>query len=199
MQGISRRAVKCGWLDHVQPMHQTRRHSRCAAAEGETLRTQPLGASERAPASHIQRENCGNADRVAWPQTHCPHDTGMRVGYRSPVTAADGERCRTAGRAACAVNMEYFVGGDAQIVTERRCSRLRVSKVFLEDDRNLVFEILERDQVCRVESRFIPSPLVKGRVFVSVAANLPQAFQDCFFPLSRGHGLAFLEPIATLQ
>src|SRR5437879_782582 len=60
-------------------------------------------------------------------------------------------------------------------------------------------EDFERDQVCRVESRLIPFALVERSVFVSIAAYQPQAFQDRFFPQTRGHGLAFLEPVAAVQ
>src|SRR5262249_31256359 len=98
----------------------------------------------------------------------------MCIRYRLPIGTPYGERCRTAGGAACAVNMEDLVGRNAQVVAEGRRPRLRVTKILFIDDRNLVFEVFQRLQMGGVESGVVPFALVKGRVLIGVAAHQTQ-------------------------
>ena len=127
MQRIGRRRVEGRRLDHVEPLHAARRHAGRAGAERKAFGAKPLGAGERAPASHIERENRGHADAVAGAKPHAPHDAGVRVGDGAPVVASDGKGGGPAGGAAGAVNVENVLLGNAQVVAERRQARLRLA------------------------------------------------------------------------
>src|SRR4029078_12803720 len=109
----------------------------------------------------------------------------------------DGERGRPPGGAAGAVDMEDIRLGDAKIVAERRRPRLRGAQILLLDDRDLRLKVLERLQVRRVKSGFVPFVLVERGVRVGVGADLLQAFENQRFAPGRGHGLAFAKPVAA--
>ena len=156
------------------------------APNGKAARAEPLGAGQRAPASEVEREDRGDADRVAGPQPHRPHDPGVRVGHGAPVVAPDGERGRPPGGAAGAVDMEYVGLGNAKIVAERRRPRLRGAQIFLLHDRDLRFKILKRLELRRVKPCFVPFVPVEGGVRVGVGADLLQAFENARFARRRG-------------
>src|SRR6202521_131910 len=197
VERIGRRAVECRRLDHGEPLRAARRHSGHARAEWKALRAQALRARERAPASQVEREDGGDADRIARPQAHAPQHAGMSVGDRAPVAAPDGERGRPAGGAAGAVDVEDLAVGHAQIVAERGHALLRGAQILLLHHRNLL-EILERLQPARIEAGLVPFASVERRVFIGVGADLLQSYKNGALALGRGHGLAARKPIAAV-
>ena len=84
-QGVGRRTVEGGGLQHVEPLHAARRHAGRAGAKRERFCAEAFCAGERPPTPHIERKYSGNTNRIPGAQTHAPHDTRMRVGYSAPV------------------------------------------------------------------------------------------------------------------